>query len=356
MSRGAKDQLAALSEADVILDLHDKGRLAELLGITTGSQGSRAWSDWPDDPAVIPYQRDRAFLKIQDGCDASCSYCVVPAVRGCSRSLSPVKVLDAVRRLMESGSLEVVLSGIHLGQYGRGLHEPITLEKLLSRLIDEDLPGRVRLSSIEPLEITEKLVSVIGLGAGFICRHIHIPVQSGSDRILASMGRPYTRSDLVDSITRLQQEVPGIGVGCDIICGFPGETMHDFAMTEKIISDLKIPFVHAFPYSPRPGTKASYLNDSVSHNEKKNRVRRLRSIADKNRVQFAGKQVGSFLSVALESGNRSRGPMCGLTDNYLRVEVTESTGLRAGDLVDVLVVGTREDKLEGRPNPDRTRG
>lgn len=349
MSRGAKDQLASLSQADLILDPQDKGRLAELLGISRQSSGSCAWSDWPADPAVIPYLRDRAFLKIQDGCDASCSYCIVPAVRGSSRSLEATKVLNAVRRLMGSGSLEVVLSGIHLGQYGRDLDDSMTLEVLLMRLIEEGLPGRVRLSSIEPLEITDSLISVIRRGAGFICRHIHIPVQSGSDRILAGMDRPYTSRDLEESIIRLLREVPGIGLGCDVICGFPGETKHDFALTEKIITDFRIPFVHAFPYSPRPGTKASLLKDDVPHGEKKARVKSLRSLADRNRAHFAGKQVGSSLTVAIESGQRGRNRVKGLADNYLKVEVEEGTGLQPGDLVDVFIAGSRGDTLEGRP-------
>jgi threonylcarbamoyladenosine tRNA methylthiotransferase MtaB len=349
MPSGVQHLHELLPEADHVLEPQDKGKLAGLLGLGCCSREKSNWSDWPDDPAVNPFEKDRAFLKIQDGCDASCSYCVVPKVRGSSRSLEPGRVLDAVRSLMESGHLEVVLSGIHLGQYGGNLRHRITLEGLLELLVKEDLPGRVRLTSIEPLEITRSLVDIIGCSDGFICRHVHVPIQSGSDRILAGMERPYARNEMVDALLQLHRKIPGIGIGCDVICGFPGETGSDFDLTEGVIDELEIPFVHAFPYSSRPGTKASLLKDDVPHGEKKERVKRLRSIALRNRAQFAEKQVGSFLTVALESGKGSGGVTWGLTDNYLRVKVQEKDGLRPGDLVDVFITGSKEDVLEGKP-------
>jgi len=351
MTRGAMEQVAGLPEVDLILDPGHKGKLAGLLGLGPEGSESSDWADWPFDPAVVPSSRDRAFLKIQDGCDSSCSFCIVPAVRDRSRSLDPDRVQDAVRRLMESGFLEVVLTGIHLGQYGRDLEPGISLEVLLQRLLESGLTGRVRLSSMEPPEITDALVNKIKLAEGFICRHIHVSVQSGSDRILQLMGRPYTARDLGESLVRLRNAVPDIGLGCDVICGFPGETSHDFARTEKIFPDFEIPFVHAFPYSPRPGTPASLLKDDVSHQEKKDRVRRLRSLAGENRRVFARRQVGSVLIAALETGTGKGSDIWGLTDNYLRVAVKDGRGVKPGELKKVYIEGASGDTLVGRLIP-----
>ncbi len=348
MARGAREQLACLPEVDLILDPGQKGKLASLLGFDSGESGIGGWSDWPPDPAVIPDSRDRAFLKIQEGCDSACSFCIVPSVRGCSRSLHPKRVLDTVRRLMESGFLEVVLTGIHLGQYGRGLERPVNLDALLRDLLDAGLPGRVRLSSMEPLEITDELVKTMKLAGGFVCRHVHVPVQSGSDRILRLMRRPYTVRELGESLSRLRDAIPGIGLGCDMICGFPGETADDFARTEKLLADFAIPFVHAFPYSPRPGTGASRLKDDVPYREKKDRVRRLISLAGENRKVFADRQAGFVLTAAIETGTRNGPGIWGLTDNYLRVAVRKGEGLTPGELVDLYIEGITGDTLEGK--------
>ena len=349
MIRGAREQVAELPEVDMILDPRRKGMLIDLLGLGSEGSDNGGWADWPEDPAVISHSRDRAFLKIQDGCDSSCSFCIVPSVRDSSRSLEPDRVRDAVRSLMVSGYLEVVLSGVHLGQYGRDLDPPFRFEDLLRRLLEESLPGRVRLSSMEPLEITNALVDNMKRAQGFICRHIHVPVQSGSDRILRLMGRPYTARDLKGCLERLKEALPGIGLGCDLICGFPGETSGDFAMTEKILADFAIPFVHAFPYSPRPGTRAALLCDDVPYQEKKDRVRRLRSLAAENRKAFALRQVGTVLTVALETGARKSDDIWGVTDNYLRAAVRDQRGLRPGGLEKVYIEGVLGDALEGRP-------
>jgi threonylcarbamoyladenosine tRNA methylthiotransferase MtaB len=349
MIRGARKQVEDLAEVDMVLDPGCKGMLVRLLGLPELETGIGAWEDWPEDPAVIPHGRDRAFLKIQDGCNSSCSFCVVPSVRDSSRSLEPGRVREAVRTLMGTGFMEVVLSGIHLGQYGGDLDPPVGLEELLEMLYLDALPGRIRLSSMEPMELTRTFLGTVAGGEGFFCRHIHVPIQSGSDRVLRMMNRPYTGRDLMRSLGRVKEALPGVGLGCDVICGFPGETGRDFAMTERVLSDYAIPFVHAFPYSPRPRTVAARLHDDVPHGEKKERVRRLRSIAAQNREAFARQQVGSALTVALETGPRGREEMWGLTDNYLRTVIRNGNGLKPGDLVRVCIEGVSGDILEGRP-------
>jgi len=345
MSTGSRKQIEDMEEVDLVIEPSEKGMLSGMLGL----ESSGGWIDWPEDPAVDLGDRDRGFLKVQDGCDAGCTYCIVPMVRGRSRSLEPDLVLGAVRRLMDRGSSEVVLSGIHLGQYGGDLDPASGLEDLLAMLLENGLPGRLRLSSIEPLEITSRLIERMANAKGCICRHIHIPLQSGSDRVLRAMGRPYLSRHFVDAVRLLRIAVPGIGIGCDVICGFPGESEQDFEQTRDLIEKLQIPFIHAFPFSPRPGTKAADMTDDVSHQVKKERVLILRELAEANRISFAGPFVGEVLKIALESRTDDPGRLLGLSDNYLRVAVKNpGKGMIPGRIVDVLIERVEGDVLVGR--------
>ncbi len=250
---------------------------------------------------------------------------------------------------MDRGVCEVVLSGIHLGQYGADLEPTSGLEDLLAMLIHEGLPGRFRLSSIEPLEITPRLVAIMAKAGGRICRHLHIPLQSGSDRVLKAMGRPYLGGHFVDAVGLLRGSIPGIGIGCDVICGFPGETEEDFNQTYDLVEKFQIPFVHAFPFSPRPGTKAADMTDDVPHQVKKERVLLMRKLAETNRDLFAQSFVGERLQTALESKRDGSGRLLGLSENYLRVALNSPhEGAIPGQIVDVLVERKDGDVLEGR--------
>lgn len=344
MSAGSRKQIEDMDEVDLVIEPSQKGLLPGLLGI----DGSGRWTDWPADQAVDLGDRDRGFLKVQDGCDADCTYCVVPLVRGSSRSLEPGLVLGAVRRLMDRGVPEVVLSGIHLGQYGGDLDPVFTLDQLLQMLLDQDLPGRLRLSSIEPLEITPRLVDTLAASKGRLCRHIHIPLQSGSDRVLQAMGRPYQSAHFSDAVRFLRESVPGIGIGCDVICGFPGESARDFDRTRTLIESLQIPFVHAFPFSPRPGTRAALMSDDVPHRIKKERVSALRRLAGENWQLFAGSFVGDVLKTALEKRTDDPGRQLGLSDNYIRVALSNPRqGGAPGRIVDILIDRKDGEVLEG---------
>lgn len=344
MTSGAREQIEIMEEVDLVIEPSEKGMLPGLLGIDASS----GWTDWPEDPAVDLGDRDRGFLKVQDGCDASCTYCIVPLVRGRSRSLRPELVLGAVRRLMDRGAYEVVLSGIHLGQYGRDLKPVSGLEDLLSMLLENSLPGRLRLSSIEPMEITPRLVETLAAADGRICRHIHIPLQSGSDRILRAMDRPYLSGHFIDAVRLLRRSVPGIGIGCDVICGFPGESDGDFNRTRDLIDELQIPFVHAFPFSPRPGTRAAEMTDDVPHQVKKERVTLLRKLAEANSQLFASSFVGDVLMTTFESRTDDYGRWLGLSDNYLRVAArSPDERVVPGRVVDILIERTDGNVLEG---------
>ncbi|MDF1526695.1 MAG: MiaB/RimO family radical SAM methylthiotransferase [bacterium] len=346
MTSGARETIETMEEVDLVIEPSEKGMLPGLLGIA----GSVGWWDWPEDPAVDLGDRDRGFLKLQDGCNANCTYCVVPLARGRSRSLKPDLALGAVGRLMDRGVSEVVLSGIHLGQYGADLQPVSGLEDLLARLLENGLPGRLRLSSIEPLEITPRLVETMANAGGRrICRHIHIPLQSGSNRVLKEMGRPYLGAHFADAVRLLRNSIPGIGIGCDVICGFPGESEEDFNKTHDLVEKLQIPFIHAFPFSPRAGTKAAAVNDDVPHQVKKKRVLLMRELAQTNWHLFASSFVGEVLQTAIESTRDDFGRLLGLSDNYLRVAVrTPHEGVIPGRIVDVLIERTDGDILEGR--------
>ncbi len=332
LSKGDPDQITAMKEVDVMLEPTEKGRLPEHLGL----KGNGMWTDWPEDPAAASEGRDRGFLKVQDGCNHSCSYCIVPSVRGPARSLGPERTLSAVKSLMEKGRAEVVLTGVHLGLYGSDLSPVTSLEDLLEQLVEEDLPGRIRLSSLEPLEIGDRLLSLMGNSQARICRHLHIPLQSGSDRILELMNRPYRNSDFTDAVQEARQYVPGIGIGCDVICGFPGETEEDFSRTVETISGLEIPFLHAFPYSARPGTRAARMKDDVSPQVKKSRVRRVMEAAALNRSRFLDDRVGQVVEVVVHGRGSGNGTPA-LADDYSRVILESALDTSPGGLYRVLI-------------------
>jgi len=343
MSKGASEQLSAMPEVDLVLNPENKGHLTESLGLA----GATTWSHWPEDPAVEFEGRDRGFLKVQDGCDYQCSYCIVPSVRGRGKSLEPARVVNAVIDLMRQGRMEVVLTAIHLGLYGKDLDSPTTLDDLLERILDSGMPGRIRLSSMEPLEITDRLLTLMASSMGKICGHIHIPLQSGSDRILGQMNRPYRREDFIRSVMKAREAVGGMGIGCDVICGFPGERESDFSMTEELIRDLEIPFIHAFPFSARPGTAAAKMKDEVQYGVKKDRVHRLREIALNNQRNFLDGLVGKKLEVVPESRTVSDGWVSSLADNYARVLLPGDRKWEPGTLVEVICTGRMDESLIG---------
>ena len=344
MSKGASEQLSAMPEVDLVLNPEKKGHLTESLGLA----GATNWSHWPEDPAVEFEGRDRGFLKVQDGCDHQCSYCIVPSVRGRGRSLEPDRVVNAVMSLMDQGRLEVVLTAIHLGLYGNDLDPPCSLEGLLEKLLDAGLPGRIRLSSMEPLEITDRLLKIMSSSDGRICGHLHIPLQSGSDKVLAQMNRPYRREDFIRSVLKARDAIEYIGIGCDVICGFPGESEGDFSRTEELITDLKIPFLHAFPFSARPGTAAAGMKDDVPYGIKKNRVNRLRDIARGNQENFLDGLVGTRLEVVPENRPTKDGWIPSLAHNYARVLLPEEGGWIPGSLVGVVCTGRAGESLTGK--------
>ena len=275
--------------------------------------------------AAGPGERTRPVLKIQDGCNNRCAYCVIPFVRGRSRSLPPERVREEVCGLVAAGAREIVLSGINLGTWGRDLAPRVGLGDLLARLVDETPVERIRLSSIEPMDVTLDLVDLVARQGGRIAPHFHVPLQSGSDRMLAAMHRWYRAGHYEERILRAAERLPGAAFGADVICGFPGETQGDHERTVALVERLPFSYLHVFSYSSRPGTRAAGMAESVPPAVIRERSRELRAISERKAAAFRAAQSGSRQRVlTLErSGTRADGQEWtgALTGNYLHVRV-----------------------------------
>ena len=275
-------------------------------------------------PAAIAPGRTRPVLKIQDGCNNRCAYCVIPFVRGRSRSLAPERVEQEVCALVAAGAREIVLSGINLGAYGRDLTPRVELRDLLARLVERTPIERIRLSSIEPMDLTLDLVDLVS-HSGRIAPHFHVPLQSGSDRILAAMHRWYRAAHYAERILLAAQRLPGAGFGADVICGFPGETAEDHRRTFEFIEALPLSYLHVFSYSSRPGTRAAGIAEAVSPATVRERSRELRALSAQKAATFRAAQNASLQRVlTLErSGIDPDGQpwTAALTGNYLHVRV-----------------------------------
>jgi threonylcarbamoyladenosine tRNA methylthiotransferase MtaB len=288
----------------------------------------------PAAAAPVPFRHTRAFLKVQDGCDARCAYCAVPAARGPARSLPLAEALAKVAALGRA-SPEVVLAGVHLGSYGRDLSPRASLAELVAAAAERRLARRIRLSSVEPLEFPAELLR--GAARPALCEHAHLPLQSGSARLLAAMGRPYSPSDYAAVVGDLAAAVPGICIGADVMAGFPGETAGDHRDTLELVERLPLAYLHVFPFSPRPGTRAALMSGQVPAAVARGRARELHALSARRWAAYAAGQRGRELEVAVE---RVRdGVARGTARNRVTVRWPAS-GERRGDLVRVLVEGS----------------
>jgi threonylcarbamoyladenosine tRNA methylthiotransferase MtaB len=259
-------------------------------------------------------------VKVQDGCQHRCSFCIVPFARGGSRSQPVEVVVDQVEGLLAAGYAEVVLTGVDLGHYGWDLAPRTTLAALVRRLVDLRGLCRLRLSSVLPAYFTEELVELV-VGEARICRHLHVPLQSGAARILRAMRRPYTVAMYRALVERLAGAIPGLALGTDVITGFPGETDEDFQATHALLEALPFTYLHVFSYSDRRGTEAARRPGARVHSDAtRHRTSRLRKLGAAKNLAFRQAQVGRELSLlVLEHRERETGRLLGLTDNYLEV-------------------------------------
>jgi threonylcarbamoyladenosine tRNA methylthiotransferase MtaB len=272
------------------------------------------------DPAkAAASDRTRPILKIQDGCNNRCSYCVIPFVRGRSRSLAPDAVIDEVRGLVKTGAREIVLSGINLGSYGRDLTPRAALGDVVRRILDETSLEQLRFSSIEPQDVTEDFVSLVA-SSPRLAPHFHVPLQSGSDRILRAMHRWYRATHYAERLRLIRRLLPDAAIGADVIVGFPGESDADFDATAQFIGALPFTYLHVFSFSERPGTAAEHLGDRVPPPVIRERARALRALAEQKAATFRASQSGRSLR-ALTLARSGDDWTEALTGNYLKVRI-----------------------------------
>ncbi len=288
--------------------------------------------------------RSRAFAQIQNGCDAYCSYCIIPYARGTSRSVPPEQVIDQVRELVASGYQEVVLTGIHIGGYGKDFETPGSLLQLVQRIEQETDLTRLRLGSIEPQEIDDALIETVATSK-ILCPHFHIPLQSGDDAVLQRMNRHYSGSYFSQLVKKITSRIPEAAIGLDVITGFPGETAQEFENTRRLIEELPISHLHVFPYSRRPGTPAADFPDQVPGNLAKERAATLRTLGEQKQRDFARRFLGRQLKVVVEGG-RQNGLCKGLSENYLQIAFPGPEGLE-GQLLSVTVDSLSGQTLQG---------
>jgi len=351
------EEIAGLDGVDLAVGNDQKMHLAELLLERYPELFNRMHvsADETASPAASPNGQEgggylqganRALVKIGDGCNQDCSYCIVPKVRGRQVWFAPEAILDEVRRLVDDGYHEVVLTAVHVGKYA---HDGIDLARLIERILSDTFLSRLRLSSVESNELDERLIDYVAHHPR-VCRHLHLPLQSGSNRILKMMRRPYTREKYLNLVATVKGANADITIGCDLIVGFPGETDDDFAQSLDALRAGGIDYGHIFSYSDRPGTAASAFPDKVGAAIIKERNRQAREICRNHRIRQMERQIGKVLGVISEHTPNRHGGYNGISDNYLKVHLPPSSGGKR-DVIHfkpALVVG---DHLEGEVVP-----
>jgi threonylcarbamoyladenosine tRNA methylthiotransferase MtaB len=294
---------------------------------------------------LIYSNRSRPYVKVQDGCNGSCSYCIVPKARGKAHSITVSDVAEIVADFSMNGYKEVILTGIHLGSYGYDLKHKLKLSNLITTLLEKTDIERIRLSSIEINEVDSDLIAL--LKEKRICCHVHIPLQSGDDRILKLMNRMYKAKDFHNIIENIRINVPDIAIGTDVIVGFPGEGEEEFSNTRHLLDILPITYMHIFPFSARPNTLASKMANQVHSMIKRNRFNELNILNIKKRKAYMNLQTGKTLDVIIEE----QGPentSVGTSGNYLKVRL-HSKEYSKKSLVQVRITGIEKNMLQGIP-------
>jgi len=298
-------------------------------------------------PALSSFAgRSRAFLQIQNGCDDFCSYCIIPYARGRSRSVPVDQVIAQVHKLVEAGYPEIVLTGIHIGCYGLDFSSPFPLVRLVEKICIETEVKRLRLGSIEPLEISDELIELVAASPA-LCRHFHIPLQAGDDQVLRRMGRNYTIETFRLIIEKVRKRMPDAAIGLDVISGFPGETEGEFTNTLNFLKALPFTHLHVFPFSRRPGTPAAHMPNQVPAHLAKERSACLRNIGEEKLARFGDTFVGSLMEVVFEGAGQNSSRK-GLTRNYLSVKVGGQT-FSKGECQMVRILQSRQSGLIGIP-------
>ncbi|MFZ5646667.1 MAG: tRNA (N(6)-L-threonylcarbamoyladenosine(37)-C(2))-methylthiotransferase MtaB [Bacillota bacterium] len=338
------DMVVGTAEKSGIVDRVEELRKGQKVNAVVESSRNNEFEELP---VVASTERIRAFLKIQEGCDNFCSYCIIPYARGPLKSRDPGRIMEEAAKLVSAGYREIVLTGIHTGAYGKDKPGGMTLSGLLRELAGLEGLARIRLSSVEPMDITGELISLLAGGPPF-CPHLHIPLQSGDDKILAAMRRGYTTEDFRRLVESAREKILDLSVTTDVIVGFPGEDEESFANTYGFIEELKFSALHIFKYSPRKGTPAAEFPGQVPPGVKEVRSDKLIEMGRRMAALFASGYKGKKVEVLVESDVEDMpGMMQGHTANYLRVAFPAGEDMR-GKFVSVLTEKLSDDMLMGR--------
>jgi threonylcarbamoyladenosine tRNA methylthiotransferase MtaB len=335
-------KLQSLDEIDLIVPNEAKEKLSELIDRYKNGELDAFQNKLPKSVKAVKENRQehfkssatlfaaasssqtRAFLKVQDGCNGFCSYCLIPYARGQSRSVEIVRVLEELQVLAEAGTPEIVLTGIHIGDYGNDLAPASSLATLIREICERHPAIKIRISSLEPSEISDELLATLTRYASRICDHFHLPLQSGSDPILKLMGRAYSVSEYCHSVQKLRDIFPDASIGADIIPGFPGEDDSCFEQTLALCKKINFSYLHVFPYSKRPNTRAIRMPNHLEPNLIRERAATLRQLSLEMRTAFHRKFLGRNLEVLWENDFDQDHRRIGKTSNYL--DVTAPSG------------------------------
>ena len=348
----AKAELEALEEVDLIIGTNERHKVVE--AVETFRQDHVKTAYMADDEELfyyedLPHERvsgmTRAYVKIQEGCDQFCAYCAIPYARGPLRSRSEQDTIDEINMLVESGYKEVILTGIHIGAYGRGVKdETCDLTGLCRRILDETAIERLRIGSLEGIEVTDALIEMIASDER-MAKHLHLPLQSGCDRTLSAMRRPYDTEQFREMMRRIRGKVPNIAITTDLMVGFPGETDEDFKESLVFCNDIAFSAMHIFKYSMRSGTPAAAMPDQIDPQIKERRAKQMADVAQKNKLDYERRFVGQTLRILVEEQTKD-GLWIGHSSNYLLVTFP-GENIRSGDFVDVKITSAERNRLLG---------
>ncbi len=338
------ERISAMQGVDLVLGNTEKYKVFEYLNEEDANQVhvDKSW-EFFSAATTLADSHTRAFLKIQDGCDYVCSYCIIPFARGRSRAISVADAIKEAKKLVNDGFKEIVLTGVNIGEYEQASGEK--LHHLVAGLLAIEGLERFRLSSVEPNTITDELIEVLKSYPHKVQDHFHVPLQSGDDEILSAMRRRYTVADYKRIINKIMTAFPNAGIGADVIVGFPGETKAQFENTFNILKDLPITHFHIFPYSKRKNTTAAKIENHIHHAEKKERAKTLHMFGEAKLNLFSEDQVGKTTKVLFERRNKE-GLFEGYSTNYIRVQVRTDLDL-SNQVCEVYLARFENNKLTG---------
>lgn len=348
-AQAASDKVAEITGVKVVLGTNNRHQIVDFVeaamndgAIHNGVTDIMKARDFEDIPMLEVPARTRAFLKIQEGCTNFCSYCIIPFTRGPVRSRKLASVKSEAEKFLSMGFKEIVFTGIHLGAYGRDFHDGTTLADAARTVLELDGLQRLRLGSLESIELSDELLTMVRENPKF-SHHLHLPLQAGSDYVLKRMNRHYNREEFRKLIENVKNAIPGVAISTDIIVGFPGETEEMFAESLDYIRSLGFSRVHVFPYSPREGTPAASMPDQIPDNIKKERVHRLQQVAEEMTRAFYEQYLGTKQKVLWET--RTKGVTDGVTDTYIRVYT--KADVIPGEITEVKLERLYEDGVWG---------